>query len=162
MCLAEFQIEDYKPYYETWKDPITQRNFNSKHERQTFEDFLAFYTNPERPPQRLDATILRLSGDQPIGRISLAPKHLEPDLGIWIYQPFRFQGYGTEAVSLAVEYIFEHFDLEYIVAGIYEHNSASMKLFRKVGFRRTPELDEEEDDVFDSGTITQFGFRIDR
>ena len=113
----------------------------------SFDDFLAIFTRSGRPPQRLNATIIRNSDEEPVGRISLAPEHQEPDLGIWIYNPHRFKGYGSEAVHLAVDYIFENFALDYIVAGIYAHNLPSMRLFARAGFRRWPELDEVEDDA---------------
>ena len=160
--LTEFLHTDCRPFYETWKDAVTQRNFNSKHEDESYEDFLAFFTAPDRPPQRFNATIVSLLDQKPIGRSSLAPAHLEPDLGIWIYAPYRFKGYGTEAVRLSVDYIFCKFDLDYIVAAIYEHNQASINLFTKVGFVRAPQLDEVEESVFGDGEITQLGFRIDK
>ena len=160
--LTEFLMVDYKPFYQTWKDISTQRNFNTMHYWESYEDFLALFTNPDRPPQRFNATIVRLKDQVPVGRISLAPAHLEPDLGIWIYKPFRFKGYGTEAVQLSVDFIFREFDLEYIVAGIYEHNQPSINLFTKAGFFRVPELDEVEDNDFGDGKITQLGFRINK
>ncbi|MDE3000648.1 MAG: GNAT family N-acetyltransferase [Gemmatimonadota bacterium] len=160
--LTEFLLEDYRLFYQTWKDPSTQRNFNTKHDWESYEHFLAMFTNPDRPPQRFNATILRLQDQVPVGRSSLAPAHLEPDLGVWIYEPFRFKGYGTEAVQLSVDFIFGEFDLDYIVAGIYEHNQPSINLFTKVGFFRALELDEVEEDAFGAGKITQLGFRIDR
>ena len=160
--LTEFLMEDYRPFYQTWKDLSTQRNFNTMHYWESYEDFLALFTNPDRPPQRFNATIVRLKDRVPVGRISLAPAHLEPDLGIWIYKPFRFKGYGTETVQLSVDFIFGEFELEYIVAGISEHNQPSINLFTKVGFFRASELDGIEDTVFGVGKITQLGFRINK
>ncbi len=161
VALAEFLHEDYRPFYETWKDSETQRNFNSRHEDEGYEYFLANFTNPDRPPQRFNATIVNLQDQTPIGRSSLAPAHREPDLGIWIYEQYRFQGYGTEAVRLSVDYIFRELGLNYIVAGIYEHNQPSINLFTKVGFTRVPQLDKVEESVFGEGKITQLAFRID-
>ena len=160
--LTEFLMEDYRPFYQTWKDLSTQKNFNTMHYWESYEDFLALFTNPDRPPQRFNATIVRLKDRVPVGRISLAPAHLEPDLGIWIYKPFRFKGYGTETVQLSVDFIFGEFELEYIVAGISEHNQPSINLFTKVGFFRASELDGIEDTVFGDGKITQLGFRINK
>ena len=160
--LAEFLPQDYEPFYQAWQDPATQRNFNSTHDWESYEDFLAMFTHPDRPPQRFTATIVCLQDQATVGRISLAPAHLEPDLGIWIYEPFRFKGYGTEAVRLAVDYIFRELKLDYIIAGIYEFNRPSVNLFTKVGFAREPELDEAEESVFGEGQIVQLGFRLNR
>lgn len=160
--LGEFLIDDYMLFYQTWKDPVTQRNFNTARGYDSFKDFLALFTHPDRPPQRLNAAVVRLKDQTSVGRISLAPVHQEPDLGIWIYGPYRFMGYGTEAVQISVKYIFGAFDLEQIIAGIYEHNQPSINLFMNAGFRRAPELDEVENSAFGDGKITQLGFRINR
>ena len=160
--LAEFLLEDYRLFYETWKDPSTQRNFNFSHDWESFGDFLRMFTDPDRPPQRFDASIVRLQDQVPVGRCSLAPTHLEPDLAVWIYESFRFKGYGTEAVQLSVDFSFAELDIDYIVAGIYEYNQASIDLFTKIGFFRAPELDRVEESVFGEGKITHLGFRINR
>ena len=160
--LAEFLLEDYRLFYETWKNPSTRRNFNFSHDWESFEEFLTMFTNPERAPQRFNATIVRLQDQVPVGRCSLAPAHLEPDLAVWIYESFRFKGYGTEAVQLSVDFSFAELDIDYIVAGIFEHNRASINLFTKIGFFRAPELDKVEESVFGDGNITHLGFRINR
>ena len=160
--LTEFLMDDYKLFYQTWKDPSTQRNFNTVHGYDSFKDFFALFTNPDRPPQRFNAAVVRLKDQASVGRISLAPIHQEPDLGIWIYKPYRFTGYGTEAVQLAVSFIFGTFDLEYIIAGIYEHNQPSIDLFTNVGFKRAQELDVVENSAFGDGKITQLGFRMNK
>ncbi len=159
--LAEFLPQDYEPFYQGWQDPATQRNFNSMHDGESYEDFLAMFTHPEKP-QRFTAAIVRLQDLATVGHINLAPAHLEPDLGIWIYEPFRFKGYGTEAVRLAVDYIFRELNLDYIIAGIYEFNRSSVNLFTKVGFAREPKPDEAEESVFGEGQIVQLGFRLNR
>ena len=140
--------------------PKPAENFNSKGSWTSAEEFLQFFTNPDRPPQRLNASIL--TNDQVVGRISLAPANQEPDLGIWVYAGNRGKGYGTEAVSLAVECIFGTTDLTYIVAGIYGFNSASKRIFEKAGFLRASELDETEKSVFGEGEIAQLGYRLNR
>jgi RimJ/RimL family protein N-acetyltransferase len=160
VSLAEFLDEDYFLYYETWLDPETRRNFNSQGSWKNAEECLQFFTNPDRPPQRMNAAIL--ASDEVVGRISLAPSQLEPDLGIWVYVGSRGKGYGTEAVSLATQYIFDTTDLTYIVAGIYGFNSAGKRIFERAGFKRAPELDEAEESAFGEGDIVQLGYRLSR
>lgn len=160
VSLDEFLDEDYLLYYETWLDPETRRNFNSQGNWTSAEECLRFFTNPDRPPQRMNAAIL--ASDVVIGRISLAPANQEPDLGIWIYAGSRGKGYGTQAVSLATQYIFDTTDLTYIVAGIFGFNSASKRIFEKAGFQRALELDETEKSVFGEGDIIQIGYRLSR
>jgi len=46
----------------------------------------------------------------------------------------RGKGYGKEAVSLVVEYVFTTMGLNRIYGYLYEHNKASFKTFQAVGF----------------------------
>ena len=162
VSLCEFLDEDYPHFYRAWQDPETQRNFNSKRGAEPYQAFHALFTDPQRPPQRFTATIVSSTDQIQVGRISLAPAHMEPDLGIWIYPGHRGKGYGSEAVQLAADYIFNKLGLDYIVAGIYAHNQASIKVFNKVGFVAAPSLDEVEESAFGEGPLTQLGFRLDK
>lgn len=163
VALAACRPNDLRLRYQDWLDPDTQRNFNSIARWRDLEEFIGFFTAPDRPPQRLVATALRLSDETPVAYLSLAPAHLEPDLGIWVFNPYRGQGYGSEAVALASRYILTQsaLGLTYLVAGIYGHNRASARVFEKAGYRRVPELDGEEESVFGEGGIVQLGYRLD-
>ncbi len=46
------------------------------------------------------------------------------------------KGYATEAVKLAVDYGFQELKLERIEAGVMPHNTASMRVLEKCGFRK--------------------------
>lgn len=163
VALAECRPEDFRLRYQDWLDPDTQRNYNSIPRWRDLEEFIRFFTAPDRPPQRFVATAIRLSDEAPVAYLSLAPAHLEPDLAIWVFNPHRGQGYGSEAVALASRYILTQSDLglTYLVAGIYGHNKASARVFEKAGYKRAPELDGEEESVFGEGSIVQLGYRLD-
>ena len=160
ISLTEFLNEDYLPFYETWLDPVTRKNFNAAGEFDSAEECLKFFTDPARPPQRMNAAIR--SDKKTIGRISLAPAGEEPDLGIWVFSEHRGQGVGSEAVSLAVRYIFASTDLQYLIAGIFSFNLASRKIFEKLGFRRATELDETQESIVGEGEVTELGYRLER
>lgn len=108
---------------------------------------------------RFASTVLRLGDHNPVGHVSLAASHREPDLAVQIFLPYRGQGFGSEAVSLASDYILETLELPYVVAGIFEHNAASKHIFEKAGFCRAPELDGAEEDQFGETGIVQLGYR---
>ncbi len=59
-----------------------------------------------------------------------------PELGYWVAEEHQGQGYGTEAVALAVEYTFRTYDHPAVGAGVYEFNDASRRLLESLGFER--------------------------
>jgi RimJ/RimL family protein N-acetyltransferase len=81
-----------------------------------------------------------------------------PDLALMIYKPYRGMGYGTRAFALGVRYCFEVLNLDTIFAGCYPHNTASMKMIEKCGFRPYPEDNQQEKHYLTGEDITQIGF----
>ena len=160
--VAREEPADRRLSYENWLDPVMQRNFNYRPNWASFEEFCAFFDDPNRPPNRFIAVVVRLADEQPVGRLSLSPEGREPDLGISIYRQFRGLGYGAEAFRLAVDYIFQNMDLHYIVAGAREDNKASIRMLEKIGFKRDPDRDEEYEDNFGEGRVQWPEFRLDR
>ncbi|WP_207947042.1 GNAT family protein [Actinomadura sp. 7K507] len=57
-------------------------------------------------------------------------------LGYAAFLPFAGRGYLTEGVGLAVRYAFEQLKLHRVEADIQPGNAASIKLVRRLGFRR--------------------------
>lgn len=55
--------------------------------------------------------------------------------GYWLGEPFWGKGIMTIAVQKAIEYIFKNFDIERIHTGVMEHNTASMRVLEKAGFK---------------------------
>jgi len=55
-------------------------------------------------------------------------------LGYWIGEPFRNNGFATEAVSRITRYAFEELKLVRIYAKLFETNTGSIKVLEKTGF----------------------------
>ncbi len=56
-------------------------------------------------------------------------------MGYWIGQPYRRQGFMTEALRLAMDYAFDDLDLHRVEANIIPSNAASIALIKRLGFR---------------------------
>jgi len=66
------------------------------------------------------------------------PKHKRVGVGILIASEENKQkGYASEALKLLSNYVFQYLELHQIYAGIIEDNTASIKLFEKLGFIKT-------------------------
>lgn len=57
-------------------------------------------------------------------------------LGYAVFQPFAGQGFMSEGLALAVRHAFDSLDLHRVEADIQPENIASIKLVRRLGFRR--------------------------
>jgi RimJ/RimL family protein N-acetyltransferase len=57
------------------------------------------------------------------------------DFGYWLGEPFWGRGIMTTAARRMVDYIFTHFEVVRIHAGIFEWNRASMRVLEKAGFK---------------------------
>ncbi len=160
LCLEVAQ--DVRMHYELWQDPVVQRNFNSRPSEETFEDWLRWYSDPERRKSMLTATVVRLQDEQPIGVISLRKDDGESDVAIILRPDSRAQGYGTETVALIADYAFREERVQCLTAGAYEFNQPSIRMLENLGFERDPDQDQEEDDAWQGGKTVQLGFRLDR
>ena len=58
------------------------------------------------------------------------------EIGYWIGEPFWGNGIATKAVKLITEYGFEKLNLNRIYTGVFEYNTASMKVLEKNGYER--------------------------
>ena len=101
LSLVEYLSEDDMDSYNNWLEPETQSCFNFAF-RDTFEDYVTRVIK-----QRFWASIRLNESEIIIGTIGLSPESSPPDLAIWIYKPYRNQGYGTKAFSLGVRFCFD-------------------------------------------------------
>jgi RimJ/RimL family protein N-acetyltransferase len=56
--------------------------------------------------------------------------------GYWIARPFWHRGYGAEAASAVCDVAFRRLKLQRIDAEVFDFNQRSMRLLRRLGFRR--------------------------
>jgi len=76
--------------------------------------------------------------EQLIGGIGIHPfidvYRKNAEVGYWLGEEYWGQGLASEAVQAVVDWGFEFFSLNKVVAGIFEGNEASMRVLEKAGF----------------------------
>lgn len=78
-----------------------------------------------------------------IGVVSVADAAWRrPDLVYWLVPEVHGQGYGKEAVSLAIDYVFRVYDTPAVGALAYDFNDASRGLLKSLGFMEEGRLRE--------------------
>jgi ribosomal-protein-alanine N-acetyltransferase len=97
---------------------------------------------------------------QPIGVVNVDDAGWKrPELTYWLVPEVHGQGYGTESVSLAIDYVFETYDHPSVGAGAYDFNDPSRGLLESLGFtqegrrRKTRFIDGEYRDLVEYGLL---------
>ena len=84
-----------------------------------------------------------------------------PELGYWLVPEVHGEGYGKEAVSLVIDYVFRVYDHPAVGAGAYDFNDASRGLLESLGFaeegriRRDRFIDGEYVDMVQYGLLRE-------
>jgi RimJ/RimL family protein N-acetyltransferase len=58
-----------------------------------------------------------------------------PELGYWLGVEHWGQGFGTEAARAVIDFTFEEFDIEHLIAGARVTNPSSRNILEKCGFQ---------------------------
>ncbi|WP_150525283.1 GNAT family N-acetyltransferase [Roseibium sediminis] len=71
---------------------------------------------------------------QMIGAVSFKALHETPDIGYWLGRPFWGQGFISEAVAAAIDWLFQTTDHEMVFGTAMEENENSINVLTKCGF----------------------------
>ncbi len=72
----------------------------------------------------------------PIGMVGVDWREPDaPELGYWLGVEHWGQGFGTEAARAVIDFTFEEFDVEQLIAGARVTNPASRNILEKCGFQ---------------------------
>ncbi len=71
-----------------------------------------------------------------IGLRNINRNDLNVELGYWIGRQYRKCGYGSEAISVILSYIFSDINFRRVYAIVSQQNKASVKVLEKTGFVR--------------------------
>lgn len=98
----------------------------------------------------LNWTLRRTHEQTVVGRMQATVTERWADLAWVISRRFRKQGYATEAARCMAAWLLEHFNVNEIRATIHPDNTASQRVARNVGMRRTGERTSDGDEVWTS------------
>lgn len=94
-----------------------------------------WYARHSRDPQRLLCAVVAESG-QLIGSITLRERdgRRSARLGITLGVDFVDQGYGTEALTVFLDYYFKELGFEKLVLDVAGYNRRAIRVYEKLGF----------------------------
>lgn len=106
-----------------------QDQLEEQHENGNDDRFLVCLDDDAGPGQPDEDEIRR------IGVISVKDADWRrPELGYWLVPEVHRDGYGKEALSLVIDYVFRVYDHPAVGAGPYDFNDASRGLLESLGF----------------------------
>src|SRR3981189_1365473 len=72
----------------------------------------------------------------PIGMVGIDWREPDaPELGYWLRGGAWGRGFGTEAARAVIDFTFEEFDIEHLIAGARVTNPSSRNILEKCGFQ---------------------------
>lgn len=83
--------------------------------------------------------IINAEDGEPVGTLDLydhSPLHQRAGVGITILRKYRRRGYAQTALGQLLPYARQHLQLHQLYCTVASTNLGSLKLFRKIGFRR--------------------------
>ena len=83
-----------------------------------------------------DTVFLIESNHTPVGMVGVNWREQEaPELGYWLGVEYWGQGFATEAALAVIDFAFEEFDIEHLMAGARVANPNSRNILEKCGFQ---------------------------
>lgn len=143
--LRPLQREDMVSFYESAKDEEI-RYMTGTRATFTMEQLYAHYEKIAKDDSRHDFAICLVEDDRLIGELSIMdiePENQKAGFRIALNNKKDFnKGYGTEAVQLALKFVFEELKLNRLQLEVYSHNIRGIKAYEKAGFKREGVLRE--------------------
>lgn len=114
-------------------------SYTSPYSRHTLSQFIENSMSDLYVDRQLRVMICRIEDDKPVGTIDLtdfAPSHRRAGIGIAVHDPYRRNGYASEALSILTDYALYVLHLHSVYAIVTVDNEASIKLFERQGYER--------------------------
>jgi diamine N-acetyltransferase len=125
-----FRVENDTQF---WEVSHTQTPFS----KYTLKKYLENAHQDIYEAKQLRLMIVENESKVPVGMIDLFdfdPQHRRAGIGILIDADFQQQGFAFDALSVLIQYAFQHLNLHQLYANITPDNTNSIGLFEKCGF----------------------------
>lgn len=145
--LRDIQLNDCTERYLSWlNNPAVNQYLETRWSKQTLDTISDFVNKIRTSSDNILFAIVDCETNSHIGNIKLGPININnsnADISYFIGETmFWNRGYATEAVCLVTSYAFKEKGLHRVRGGCIEHNGASDKVFRKLGFKHEGKLIE--------------------
>ena len=134
--LSPIDVNDAEKFTEWFNDTETLRNIQLYHNIISLENEKIFLNNLSKGH---NYSIIDSETDELIGNcgfLDIDYVNQTAETGIFIgNKNYRNKGYGTEALSLLIDYGFKALNLNNIMLRVYDYNKSAINCYKKIGFK---------------------------
>ncbi len=138
LTIRPFQLGDIDADYLGWlSNPLVTRFSNQRFTRHTEASAKAYLAQFANGPS-LFLSLRLPASDRPIGTMTahIAPHHATADLGLMIGDTASWgQGYGLEAWSCVMQWLYQHGNVRKVTAGTAAPNIGMVSIMRRSGMQ---------------------------
>ena len=131
--------EDFGPLF-AWANDVAASRLDYSYRPVDLMAHQQWWNALGKDPAKVVFAIRKLTEPPIIGYVQIVninAVHRSADLGIRIgAEKDRGQGLGKEALSLAVEFIWNHLNLNRVQLVVFKHNERAIAAYRAVGFKK--------------------------
>lgn len=144
---------DIRPAEESDRRPLAQLLAAVAEERDGIATEPPIDVEDRAASWRVDGTLVAVAGDEIVGHLNVWPSPFGyGELGMLVARDWRGRGVGTALVAAAIEWGREN-GLHKLTLGVFPHNEAAIRLYRKFGFveegRRVKQIRRANGDLWD-------------
>jgi RimJ/RimL family protein N-acetyltransferase len=138
VSLGPFVPDDY-PAMWCWANDVAAARLNGAFRPVNLSDMLAQIESAGKDPSRVMFAIRQRSETALIGYLqiqNISSVHRSADIGIRIgEEKNRGQGYGKEALAMALDYCWRHLNLNRVGLIVFRNNPRAVSVYKAAGFR---------------------------
>jgi diamine N-acetyltransferase len=139
VTIGPFVPDDYGAMY-CWANDVAAARLDGAFRPVNLIDVVRQCESAGKDPSRVMFAIRRRSETGIIGHIliqNISSVHRSADVGIRIgEEKYRGEGYGTEALAMALDYCWRHLNLQRVGLIVFRHNARAIAAYRAAGFRK--------------------------
>jgi RimJ/RimL family protein N-acetyltransferase len=139
VTVGAFVPDDYPAMY-CWANDVAATRLDGAFRPINLTDVLRQIETAAKDNSRVMMAIRPRNGTQIIGYLhiqNINAVHRSADIGIRIGQEqWRGQGYGKEALALALDYCWRHLNLQRVALIVFRNNARAINAYKAVGFKK--------------------------
>jgi RimJ/RimL family protein N-acetyltransferase len=139
ISLSAFVPDDYAAMF-CWANDIVAARLNGAFRPANLKDVVSQCEVAGKDPGQVMLAIRPRGQSKILGYIhihNISAVHRSAEIGIRIGEESnRGKGYGTEAMSMALSYCWNHLNLERVSLVVFRRNERAIKVYKNLGFRR--------------------------